>query len=390
MNPFDLNLNFRVIFSPGASGRVGEIAQIYKARRVMIVMDAGIEKAGLQAQLLESLRRHRMEFSIFTEVEPNPTTQNVDAGVTCAKEFSPDLIVALGGGSSLDAAKAINMLRTYGGQIADYRGGLPASSKLPPLVAIPTTAGTGAEVSPFILISDSVSHAKIVLRGAQMTPDISILDPTLTISLPRQVTIITGIDALVHALEATVAKGSPLFSQALGLEAVRMIYTTLPEVVESPGDLDGRGKMIVASNLAGMAFAYSYLGLSHSLANPLTRVAGMVHGMAVGMMLPYIILFNEPVARNDYAALAARILGNRTPSDPREATRRLAASLKEFLGRLGYPPSLKKCGVLRDLIPEMAAEAVIQPSARANPREANLEDIKKLYYQAYEGEEVFG
>ena len=208
MNPFNLIMNFRVILSPGASGKVGEIAQAFKARRIMVVMDPGIERAGIQAQ--------------------------------------------------------------------------------------------------------------------------------------------------------------------------------------RPTDLDGRGKMLVASNMAGMAFTYSYLGLTHSLANPLTRVAGMIHGMAVGMMLPYVIRFNEPVARKDYSGIAARILGNQTPSDPKEATRKLAARLKTFLIPLGFPENLKEAGVSRDSIPEMAVEAVIQPSARANPREATLEDVTKLYSQAYEGEEIFG
>jgi alcohol dehydrogenase len=388
MNPFDLSFHFRVISSPGASGKAGEVVRSCNARRVMVVMDPGIERAGLHARLFESLKRHQVEVSIFTEVQPNPTTLNVEAGVKRANEFSPDMIIALGGGSSIDTAKAVNMLRICGGKLTDYRAGLPAA-KLPPLMAIPTTAGTGAEVTPFILISDSATHAKIVLRGPQMIPRISILDATLTTTLPRQVTTDTGIDALVHSVEAIVAKGSPLFSQALGLESLGIIYRTLPLVIENPANLEGREKMLAASNMAGLAFAYSYLGLSHSLSNPLTRVAGMAHGMAVGMVLPYVILFNYPAAPSEYAAIAARILGNAAPADPKEAAGRLAAAMKEFLRVLGYPPSLREAGISRDRIPEMAEEAILQPSARANPREATLDEIKTLYYRAYEGEEVF-
>jgi alcohol dehydrogenase len=389
MDKFDITIKSRVIFSPGASGGVGVIAREFNAHRVMIVVDPGIQKAGLDSLLVESLKREHIEISVFTRVDPNPTTQNVNDGVAFAKEFSPDVIIALGGGSSLDTGKAINLLRTRGGKIADYRGLLTEGSKLAPLIAIPTTAGTGSEVSPFVLISDHVSHAKIVIRDIQMIPDVAILDPILTTSMPRQITISTGVDALVHGIEAFVAKGSQPLSQALALEAIEIIYTTLPKVLEQPDHVENRGKMLIASNLAGMAFTLSYLGLAHSMANPLTRVAGMAHGMAVGLMLPYVILFNEPVAHKDYARIASRIFGSQSPSDPKEATRKLVSSLKTFLAGLGFPENLKKAGVSKDSLKEMAEEAIHQATARSNPREASLEEIVELYGYAYEGSEIF-
>jgi alcohol dehydrogenase len=385
MDKFDITIKSRVIFSPGASGGVGVIAREFNAHRVMIVVDPGIQKAGLDSLLVESLKREHIEISVFTRVDPNPTTQNVNDGVAFAKEFSPDVIIALGGGSSLDAGKAINMIRTRGGKITDYRGMLAEGSELPPLIAIPTTAGTGSEVSPFILISDPVTHAKIVIRDIHMIPDVVLLDPMLTTSMPHHVTVSTGVDALAHGVEAFVAKGSQPFSQALALEAVQIIYTTLPRVIEQPDHLENRSKMLIASNLAGMAFSLSYLGLAHSMANPLTRVAGVAHGMAVGLMLPYVILFNEPVAHKDYARIASRIFGSQSPSDPKEATRKLVSSLKTFLAGLDFPENLKKAGVSKDSLKEMAEEAIRQATARSNPREATLEDVKALYRCAYEG-----
>ena len=185
MNEFDITMKSRVIFSPGASGGVGRIAREFDAHRAMIVTDPGIQRTGLDAPLVESLKREHIEISIFAKVEPNPTTENVEEGVALARESSPDVIIALGGGSSLDTGKAINLLRTRGGKIADYRGILTEGSKLAPLIAIPTTAGTGSEVSPFVLISDHVTHAKIVIRDIQMIPDVAILDPILTTSMPR-------------------------------------------------------------------------------------------------------------------------------------------------------------------------------------------------------------
>lgn len=390
MNPFDMTIQFRVIFFPGATGKVGEIAQEFNARRAMVVMDPGFQKTGLQAPLLESLDRQTMVVSIFNEVEPNPTTGDVEDGLILAKEFSPDVMIALGGGSALDTAKAINLLRTYGGCLTDFRAGLPGVNKLPPLIAIPTTAGTGSEVSPFVLISDHLSHAKIVIRAAQMIPDVAILDPNLTTTIPHQVTVNTGIDALVHGVEAMVAKGSPPFSQALAMEAVQIIYSSLPRVVERPEDVDQRGRMLVASNMAGMAFTYSYLGLAHSLANPLTQVGGLPHGLAVGMMLPYVILFNATQVKYEYARIARQILGNRTPIDPQGAAERLASTLKTFLVHLGFPENLKKAGISGDTIPGMAEEAMRQATVRSNPREPTLEEIEELYRKAYEGEGILG
>lgn len=189
----------------------------------MIVTDQGIQKAGLDGPLLKSIKNEKLDISVFNKVEPNPTTKNIEDGLALAKEFHPDIIIALGGGSSIDAAKGINILHTRGGQITDYRGVVTGGSSLQPLIAVPTTAGTGSEATPFLPISDSVTHAKIVIRDVQAVPDIAVLDPNLTISLPRQATILTGVDALVHGFESFVAKGSQPHSQALGVEAIQII-----------------------------------------------------------------------------------------------------------------------------------------------------------------------
>lgn len=388
MNQFDITMKWRVVFAPGASGRVGELVHGFNAQRVMVVTDQGIQKAGLEGPLLKSLRNEKLDIAVFNKVEPNPTTKNVEDGFAMAKEFRPDIIIALGGGSSIDAAKAINILHTRGGQITSYRGVVTEGSSLQPLIAIPTTAGTGSEVTPFLLISDSGTHAKIVIRDFQAIPDIAVLDPNFTISLPRQTTILTGVDALVHGFESFVAKGTQFYSQALAMEAIQIIYTALPKVVKEPEDLDARGRMLLASNLTGMALALSYLGLAHSTANPLTRVAGMEHGLAVGLMLPYVIQFNEPVASNKYVRIASRILERGGPSEPKEATLNLASSLKKFLINLGFPEDLKKAGVSEESLQEMAEEAFTQATVKSNPREASLEDIMGIYQSAFEGSKI--
>ena len=385
MHKFDVVMKSRVIFSAGSSEKVGKIGRDWNVHRVLLVTDAGITKAGLHNGLCESLRNEGIEIILFSHVEPNPTTDNVEQGVQVARTFSPDMIVALGGGSSLDAGKAINLVFCRGGKITDYRGMLSSGRKLLPLIAVPTTAGTGSEVSPFILISDTRSHGKIVTRDLHLIPDIALLDPILTRSMPDRVTAITGVDALVHGIEAYVAKGSQPYSQSLALRAVGMVCDALPRVLKHPDDLEERGKMLVASNLAGMAFALSYLGLAHAMANPLTRVAGMAHGMAVGMVVPYVIRFNEPMAQKEYATMANQILGRQSSLDPREATLQLAKSVRDLLTSVGFPQNLKAAGVPEDRLEEMAEEASRQATVQSNPREATLQDLKELYRNAYEG-----
>ena len=248
-----------------------------------------------------------------TNHHPNsrdPTIDNVEQGLAQAQEFEPQLLVALGGGSAMDCAKAINILFNRGGRLQDYAGSVPGGSALLPLVALPTSAGTGSEVSPFLLISDNESHAKMVIRDPKAIPKIAVLDPTLTRSLPPGATLYAGLDALVHGFESYVAVGSQPYTQALALQAVELIVDNLPRVMSEPSDLEARGSMLVAANMAGMAFSLSYLGLAHSLANALAKVAGVPHGMAVGMMLSRVIRFNQDAAKDEYCKLARHLLGS--------------------------------------------------------------------------------
>jgi alcohol dehydrogenase len=385
MNAFDITMRYRVFFGEKICGKIGEWLRPYKAKRVMLVTDPGILAAGLDALLLQGLREAGIEVGVFQDVEPNPTTQNVEDGTAFAKRISPDVMIGLGGGSSLDAGKAINILLTRGGRIRDYQGMVKDGSPLLPMIAIPTTAGTGSEVSPFLLISDSATHGKIVVQDIQALPDIAVLDPQLTVTLPRQGTILTGVDALVHGLEAFVAKGAQPYSQGLAIEAIQLIFKNLPEVVQNPRDANLRGEMLIASNLAGMAMATSYLGLAHSLANPLSRVAGMTHGMAVGLTISYVIAFNGPAAKTTYFRIARTLLGNACPTAPEEAILELASEIKNFLLRLGLPENLEDAGVKGSDLAEMSKEAMRQATVKSNPREPTLEDLMSLYEAAFRG-----
>lgn len=379
MNPFDLNINCRIIHTQQSSATVSALVTELGANRVFMVTDPGIQALGLHCPLMEEIRRRGAALSLFSQVEPNPTTSNVEHGFAQAREFKPRLVVALGGGSAMDCAKAINILLARGGRVRDYAGSVPGGGPaLLPLVALPTTAGTGSEVSPFLLISDSETHAKIVIRDAQAIPKIAVLDPTLSLSLPPEATLYAGLDAMVHGFESYVAVGSQPYTQALALRAVELIFDNLPRVMSEPSDIEARGGMLVAANMAGMAFALSYLGLAHSLANALTKVAGVPHGKAVGMMISRVIRFNGEAAGEQYFKLAGHLLGRQCPDQPYAACEALANLVHCFGTSLGMPDRLGQIGIRAEQVPALVDEALRQATIKSNPRNPSAGELEIL------------
>jgi alcohol dehydrogenase len=332
--------------------------------------------------LVESLKKQAVALSLFNDVEPNPTTDNVGQGLAQAREFRPSLLVALGGGSAMDCAKAINILLHRGGRLQDYAGPVVGGSPLLPLVALPTTAGTGSEVSPFLLISDSESHAKIVIRDPQAIPRVAVLDPNLTRSLPAEATLYAGLDALVHCFESYVAVGTQPYTQALAVQAVELILHNLPRVMAEPTELNARGGMLVGANLAGMAFSLSYLGLAHSFANALTKIGAVPHGKAVGMMLPWVIRFNHSVVGDKYHKLARHILGDKCPQQADESGEALADFVHAFGVSMGMPAKLREVGIKAEQIPILSEEALRQATIKSNPRNPSPEELKTLLHSA--------
>ena len=382
MGPFDLKINFRIIYSQESSTAVSSLVTELGAERVFLVVDPGIKAVGLDRSLIKALEGEGRALSLFNRVDPNPTTDNVEQGLAQAREFKPQIIVALGGGSAMDCAKGINILLNRGGRLQDYAGPVIGGSALLPLVALPTTAGTGSEVSPFLLISDSKSHAKIVIRDPKAIPTVAVLDPNLTCSLPLKATLYAGMDAMVHGFESYVAIGSQPYTQALALQAVDLVIDNLPRVMAEPTDVEARGSMLVAANLAGMAFNLSYLGLAHSLANALTKDGGVPHGMAVGMMLPWVIRFNSKVVGDQYCKLAGHVLGPRCPTETDAALEALADFVHSFGVDLGMPATLGEIGIQADQIPGLVEEALRQATLKTNPRNPTPEELAALLRSA--------
>lgn len=365
---FDHTPRTRVVFGNGALARLGELAKDL-GKRVLVVTDAGIVKAGHVARSLDFLKQAGLEAEVFDGVHENPTTKDVDHCVEAARKFQADLIVGLGGGSSMDTAKGCNFLLTNGGRMQDYWGVGKATQPMLPLIAVPTTSGTGSECQSFALISDENTHVKMACGDPKAAAKIALLDPELTISMPPRVTMLTGIDAMAHAVETAVSKKRNAISLTYSREAFRLLMSGFERVLREPGDLEARGFMLLGAAFAGCAIENSMLGAAHSCANPLTTHFGVVHGQAVGMMLPHVIRFNATLAES---AVEYRELHDGD----------LAKRISFLLAEAGMPLKLRDFGVTEQSIPTLAAEAAQQWTAKFNPREITEADFARLYEAA--------
>jgi alcohol dehydrogenase len=366
---FDHSPRTRLVFGHGTLARIGELARDLGGNRVLVVSDAGIVKAGHTGRAVSLLQEAGFTTAIFDRVHENPTTRDVDECVAFAREFGAEIIVGLGGGSSMDTAKGCNFLLTNGGRMQDYWGVGKATKEMLPLIAVPTTAGTGSECQSFALISDEVTHVKMACGDEKAAARIALLDPDLTISQPPYVTAVTGIDALAHALETAVTKKRSPLSSTYSRQSFRFIQRSFERVLKNPQDLEARGLMQLGAAFAGLAIENSMLGAAHSCANPLTAEFGIVHGQAVGLMLPHVIRFNS--ALPEIAALYKSFFDGDLTQRVTELLQK--AGLKTRLGELGVEPAR---------IPSLAESAAKQWTANFNPRAVTVSDFVQLYEAA--------
>ncbi len=380
MQPFDYRPTTRVICGDNSVDRLGEVVSELGGTRVLLVSDPGIVKAGHTDHGAASLRDAGLEVSVFSHVQENPTTENVDVGLQFAIDHEIDFIVGLGGGSSMDCAKGINFLISNGGEMKDYWGVGKATKPMLPLIAVPTTAGTGSEAQSFALITDPESHRKMACGDKKAACRAAILDPILTVTQPREVTVATGIDAIAHSLETFVTQRRNPISLLFSREAWRHLHPNLQKVLEDPEDVEARGHMQIGANLAGAAIENSMLGATHASANPLTATYGITHGIAIGMMLPHVIRFNGASVDEDYSELA-RLMNERTT----DGTECLAQRVTEISRICQLPSSLQEAGVEETRLSELAEAATKEWTGTFNPRPLNKDDFLGIYQAAYNG-----
>jgi len=361
----------RVVFGAGKLEIVGVEAAALGARRVLIVTDPGIARTGAVSRAVAAIEAAGLSVAVYDEVRENPTTEDVDRCVAVARESGSDLILGLGGGSSLDTAKGCNFVLTNGGRMQDYWGVGKAKLPMLPFIAIPTTSGTGSECQSFALIADAETHAKMACGDPKAAAALAILDPELTLTMPFAVTAHTGIDALAHALETAVCNKRSPISSAYSAAAWRLLDEGLEQVLAEPGNIVARARMLLGAAFAGTAIENSMLGIAHSCANPLTARYGIVHGQAVGAMLPHVIECNErdPAAAAVYASLAGE--GH------------LAARVRFHLERCSMNFPLFTLGVDEAMLPQLAGEAAAQWTAQFNPVPVTSDLLEEVYRAAF-------
>ena len=382
MQTFDFQFPTRAIFGAGALQRLGDLSSELSFHRTLLVADSGLVATGYVDQATDMLRAAGIEVVPFHDFEVNPDTQMIETGCKRLAPLSLDSIVGLGGGSSLDCAKGLNFLLSNGGRMEDYRGYGKAGKPMLPMIAIPTTSGTGSEAQSYSVISDALTHAKMACGDPKAAFRIAILDPTLTLSQPAAITATAGFDAIAHAIETYVTTERNPVSDLFSREAWHLLEANYERVLQDPTDLDARAAMQLGSYFAGMAIESSMLGATHACANPLTQHYGTTHGAALAMLLPTVVRWNSPVAAGRYAELA-RSSNLYSGTDDSEAAERLACRLEQLAAAADLDQTLSAAGVPRDELPLLAAEASEQWTGRFNPRPLTQAGAVEVYESAY-------
>jgi len=365
----------RIFFGRGVALTVADPLRQIGAKRVLLVTDKGVRAAGLVGPIEERLRDAKIPYEIYDEVVPDPGVGEVQRAHERAKAYGADAFVAVGGGSSIDTAKMAATLLTNGGTVLDYIGIDKVPKPAAPVVAIPTTAGTGAEITINSVIADPVQHKKLVIISPNATALFALEDPEMTRTLPPFGTAITGMDTLVHAIESFVNKNTYRMTEVLALEAIRDAGRALPRAVKDGSDMEAREAMLRAVVTASLAFSNTRLGNVHAMALPLGGWAHVAHGTAVAILLPHVMDFNRSAAEEKYAVVG-EALG--VSKDSRAAVRRVF----DLNSEIGIPSGLAKVGVSADLIPNMTTDAMLSGNIAVNPRVTAAADIDALYRAA--------
>ncbi|MGD2111269.1 MAG: iron-containing alcohol dehydrogenase [Phycisphaerae bacterium] len=362
----------RVTFGPGTIATLGKLAKNEGATNVLLVTDPGIRAAGHAERAAAALRDAQLPVTVFDGVEENPTTEHVAAGIRVARRVEPDFLVGLGGGSAMDCAKGINFILTNGGKMADYWGVNKATKPMLPMIAVPTTAGTGSEAQCFALITDPVTRRKMACGDVKAQCRAAVLDPELTRTVPFAVAAATGIDAIAHAVETAATTKRNEDSLAFTREAWTRLDRALARVMQNRPDEQARADMTLGAHLAGAAIEHSMLGAAHACANPLTARFKTLHGSAVGLMLPHVVRFNAADSKlgNPYTAIC-------------DDAEDLAQRIEWFLGVAGLPRQLRECQVPVDALPDLAHEAANEWTAGFNPRPVGEPEFLTIYRAAY-------
>ncbi len=384
MSPFSFETTPRIICEQGGADRLGEIAKGLGISRVFLVTDAGLIKTGLVAGALASLDAAGIASTVFSEVLADPPELSVQTAVDAARAAGADGVVGFGGGSSMDTAKLVALLARTPQALPDIYGINLARGPRLPLIQVPTTAGTGSEATAVSILT-TPSHEKKGVVSPLLLPDVALLDSRLTLGLPAAITAMTGVDAMVHAIEAFTSrlKKNPL-SDALALKGLQLLYANLPAAVSDGKDATVRENMLVGSLFGGMAFANAPVGAVHALAYPLGGHYGLPHGLSNSLVFVAVLKFNLPAAAALYAELGRAILPQLATAPDSEAASAFVAAMAGRVAAMPYAQNLRAAGVKESDLPMLAADAMkVQRLLVNNPRDVAYDDALALYQAAY-------
>ena len=363
-----------IVFGVGSLKRLPELLEKSGSKKMMVVSDRGLEKLGVVQKVLDIVEAEGIETVSFLDILPNPTVDMVNAATKVYKESGATSIVALGGGSPMDVAKAVGVLARYGGSITEYEGAHLVPGPIEPIIAIPTTAGTGSEVTAFSVITDTTRNYKLTVFSYELLPKYALLDPEM-------VAASCGIDALIHAWEAYTSLGASPFSDAMAEKAMELIGGNIRRFVANRKDEEAACAMMSGSMFAGIAFAWARLGDVHAMSHPVSAFFGVQHGVANSILLPVIVEYNALADHGRYEKIYNYISEEKEPVKDFKPEM-LVEEIKKLNASMGIPKTLSEVGVTEDKIPQMAADAMKSGNIAANPRQTTLKDVEMLYRKA--------
>lgn len=371
------------IFGMDARTLAGRYAKNFGGRKVLVVTDPGVKSAGWSGQAIASLEESGLEYVLFDRVTSNPKSEEVAAGAAVYRQEGCNAIVAIGGGSPMDCAKGIGIVSANSGKIVDFEGVDKVEQSIPPLICIPTTAGSAADVSQFAIITDSARQTKIAIISKMIVPDVALIDPVTTTSLSRDLTAQTALDALSHGIEAFVSTAHSAITDLYALQAISSIASNLLPTLNTPGSLGFRGRMMLASLEAGLAFSNASLGLIHAMAHSLGGMLDVPHGECNALLLPHVIDFNFPAEQERYSRIAGAMGVSTTGMTPDDILASLNSRIICLLQASGVARPLSRMGISRSDIPMLALKALDDPCIFTNPRQPSREDIEAIYERAF-------
>lgn len=371
-----------IVFGIDSMAEAAHSALRLGGQRPLLVTDPGLIEAGWVDELVDHLRDQGVQAQVWSALTPNPKDHEITAGHEFYRSHGCDVLIALGGGSVIDAAKGIAILAANGGDILDYEGVDKATMPIPPLVVLPSTSGTGADVSQFCIVTDTTRNTKITILGRALVPDITVIDPRLLTTMPEWLNAATGLDALTHGIEAFVSLGHNQLTDHHALRAVVMVSENLVTTIERPRAMDARVLMAQAALEAGLAFTNAILGAAHAMSHQVGGLLDLPHGVINGVLLPHVVRFNAEADPAPFAVIAANLGIADTRAPELESALALADHLEQLAQKVGVPRGLAELGVHDTDVPVLARNAMADACITTNPRAADEAQLRALFRAA--------